>query len=286
MRSKNVMPIICGGTNYYIESLIWKILIEDETKCTKEPISVKKAKVEISVKINDDNEKGEMLRSNALEQETDERLDDGMFDDISNVELHKRLKKIDQQRANELHVNERRKIIRSLEVYEKHNRLHSEILNDQKSENGGNVLGGPLRFSRKELAVLWVQCDQSILDKRCNKRVDKMIKEGMINELKDFHKSFNKKRESTENTLDYTNGIFQSIGFKEFHEYLTCNESESEESKRKLYEKGKQKKSTEIMGGRGVKVRGANTFSRELLMLIFQANSVFFSRCRTATDRD
>jgi hypothetical protein len=29
--SRNVLPIICGGTNYYIESLLWKILVEEGT---------------------------------------------------------------------------------------------------------------------------------------------------------------------------------------------------------------------------------------------------------------
>ena len=47
LRSKNVMPIICGGTNYYIESLIWKILIEDETKSTKIEIPSKKSKISV-----------------------------------------------------------------------------------------------------------------------------------------------------------------------------------------------------------------------------------------------
>ena len=48
-------------------------------------------------------------------------------------------------------------------------------------------LGGPLRFTAEELAVLWVQCDQEVLDKRCDKRVDKMISEGLLKELRDFH---------------------------------------------------------------------------------------------------
>ncbi len=28
--SRGVMPVVCGGTNYYIESLLWKILIDQE----------------------------------------------------------------------------------------------------------------------------------------------------------------------------------------------------------------------------------------------------------------
>ena len=33
LRERNTMPVICGGTNYYIESLLWNILVTnpDET---------------------------------------------------------------------------------------------------------------------------------------------------------------------------------------------------------------------------------------------------------------
>lgn len=38
---------------------------------------------------------------------------------------------------------------------------------------------------------------------------------------------------------DYQHGIFQSIGFKEFHEYLTASEDISQEERDKLKIKGK-----------------------------------------------
>ena len=28
---RDVMPVVCGGTNYYIESIIWKVLVEEGT---------------------------------------------------------------------------------------------------------------------------------------------------------------------------------------------------------------------------------------------------------------
>jgi len=59
-------------------------------------------------------------------------------------------------------------------------------LSEQKSLEGGGVLGGPLRYPNS--IVLWVQCDQDVLDKRCDRRVDKMVERGMIQELEDFHK--------------------------------------------------------------------------------------------------
>lgn len=38
---------------------------------------------------------------------------------------------------------------------------------------------------------------------------------------------------------DYQHGIFQSIGFKEFHEYLTASKDISQEEHEKLKIKGK-----------------------------------------------
>ena len=238
LRSKNVIPIICGGTNYYIESLIWKILIEDKDKSTKGPIPDKKPKLSEESYNSPNGEKSCETYNVGSGQETKKLSSDENIDEVSNVELYQRLQVIDPQRANDLHFNERRKIIRSLEVYNKFKRPHSDILRDQKSEDGGGILGGPLRFNKNELAVLWVQCDQSILDKRCDRRVHKMVEEGMLGELMAFHKDYNEKRASNGETPDYTNGIFQSIGFKEFHQYLTSGEEDSEEKKKQLYEKG------------------------------------------------
>lgn len=37
---------------------------------------------------------------------------------------------------------------------------------------------------------------------------------------------------------DYQHGIFQSIGFKEFHDYLTAPESSTQQEKDSLRDKG------------------------------------------------
>lgn len=66
-----------------------------------------------------------------------------------------------------------------------------------------------------------------------------MIKRGLLQELKDFHSSYNIKRLKDGEPPDYTKGIFQSIGFKEFHEFLILPEEERETEKgKKLYEAG------------------------------------------------
>jgi len=192
MRTIGKMPVICGGTNYYIESLLWDVLVETKgDTSTMEPITKK-------IKKDDVNEETE----------------------LDSKELYEKLKQIDPDRANELHPNERRKIIRSLQVFEQEGKKHSLLLEEQRQSGG--LLGGGLRYPKDQLLIFWVQCEQPILEQRCDKRVDQMIAQGLLGEMQLFHEDFNKKRLASDDssTPDYTVGIFQSIGFKEFHDYL------------------------------------------------------------------
>lgn len=54
--------------------------------------------------------------------------------------------------------------------------------------DGGNSQGGGLRY--KDTIIFWLQWDQQTLDERIDKRVDLMIKDGLINELLDFHNEY------------------------------------------------------------------------------------------------
>lgn len=74
----NKMPIIVGGTNYYIESILWKILIQDP-----------KEKV--------------VHREEILPHDMQE---------LPSQLLHDRLKELDPVMANRLHPNHKRKILR------------------------------------------------------------------------------------------------------------------------------------------------------------------------------
>ncbi|XP_066254481.1 tRNA dimethylallyltransferase [Euwallacea similis] len=182
-------PIIVGGTNYYIESILWKILVQNPGE--------------------------EVIK------------DCGIFPnkehELPNEVLHEKLKKLDPVMANRLHPNNRRKVLRSLEVLYQKGKKHSDILEEQCSNSKS---GGGLRF--KNVIVLWLQCDQVCLDQRLDSRVDNMIQEGLLDELLHFHKEYNEKRLMDGRDSDYSRGIFQSIGFKEFHSYLIMSNSEKE----------------------------------------------------------
>ncbi|XP_072532133.1 tRNA dimethylallyltransferase isoform X1 [Salminus brasiliensis] len=191
------LPIIVGGTNYYIESILWKVLVDTGQ------------------------ENGADLKTK-LEM-------------LGGPELHRRLMEVDPDMASMLHPHDARKIARSLQVYQETGIQHSRLLEDQREQNGGDGLGGPLRFT--DPCIFWLHSNMDVLDKRLDERVDEMLSSGLIEELKDFHQRFNEKK-IQENSQDYQHGIFQSIGFKEFHEYLTAGTDVSQEEREKLKLKG------------------------------------------------
>ncbi|XP_012282935.1 tRNA dimethylallyltransferase isoform X2 [Orussus abietinus] len=204
--SRTKLPVVVGGTNYYIESLLWEILVQDPSGY----------------------EVGDLVCGNGNAKRL--KLVD---ESLSNQELLEKLEEVDPEMAGRLHPNNRRKVIRSLEVFEQHGRRHSEILKEQR-QAGGCGLGGPLRF--RDSILLWLRCEQEVLDDRLDRRVDSMVKAGLLKELLDFHERYNRERMESNAAPDYTKGIFQSIGFKEFHDYLVLPEDErnGEKGKRLL----------------------------------------------------
>ncbi|XP_043073942.1 tRNA dimethylallyltransferase isoform X2 [Puntigrus tetrazona] len=204
MHRRKKLPIIVGGTNYYIESILWNVLLVTGGSDTE-------------------SEKGV-----AFESKTE-------LEKLGALELHRRLKEVDPDMAAILHPHDARKLARSLQVFMDTGVPHSQLLEEQRGQDGGDCLGGPLRF--KDPCIFWLHCKTNALDERLDKRVDQMLSLGVIEELKDFHQRFNE-RKIKENSQDYQHGIFQSIGFKEFHDYLTASEDISQEERNKLKIKG------------------------------------------------
>ena len=158
-----------------------------------------------------------------------ERLDGFDFEaedaSVTTEELYKLLQELDPARAAVLHPRERRKVWRSLQVLKQHGRPHSSLVREQ-----GGALGGGLRFPRERICLIEVWSGQGVLDSRCDRRVDTMMERGLVQELLDFHEQYNRRREVDAATElpDYKRGIWQSIGFKEFHPFLVLGPEERE----------------------------------------------------------
>lgn len=229
---KNILPVIVGGTNYYIESLLWRnFLLEPSLESHRMvPANDESTNAEQSsptkTLIDSEMDLIRTLPAEFLHNEEDlEDLDrffsktiyHESFKEISSDKLWNLLEKVDPKASNLYHPNDKRKIIRSLQIIQQQKRNYSDILEDinKSNEVGKASLGGPLRF--EPTCVIWLSCDNEILDKVLDERVDIMLERGLLSELENFHRLFTEP--------DYTKGIFQTIGLKEFHQYLILDEA-------------------------------------------------------------
>ncbi|XP_070968683.1 tRNA dimethylallyltransferase [Oncorhynchus clarkii lewisi] len=203
--SREKLPVIVGGTNYYIESLLWRVLMDE----------------------GHENE-GEGKKGGSLDRKAE-------LEKLGGAELHRRLTEVDPEMASMLHPHDTRKIARSLQVHAETGVPHSHWLEEQRGQEGGDVLGGPLRYP--DPCIFWLHADMEAIDERLDRRVDQMLLTGLKDELRDFHLRFNRQK-IQDQSQDYQHGIFQSIGFKEFHEYLTCPDETTQEVRETLRNQG------------------------------------------------
>uniref|UniRef100_A0A1A9W246 C2H2-type domain-containing protein n=1 Tax=Glossina brevipalpis TaxID=37001 RepID=A0A1A9W246_9MUSC len=110
-------------------------------------------------------------------------------------------------------------ISRAIQYYQDSGQTLSFKIKEQRQQPGGSRLGGPLRYPHAIL--LWLRCNQDILNRRLDKRVDAMLEEGLLREIRTFYNEHNPNKSllSADNSL-YTKGVLQTIGFKEFIPYL------------------------------------------------------------------
>lgn len=119
-----------------------------------------------------------------------------------NEYIHSLLAEIDPESAQRLHSNDVKRIIRALEVY----RVTGKTMTYHYSISRLNP-------SKYDFILMGLSIDREVLYERINKRVDIMLKQGLIDEVKTLlEKGYSKKLTS-----------MQGIGYKEIIEYLEGN---------------------------------------------------------------
>ena len=164
-------PIICGGTGLYIDSLIYGIEYQDE-------------KID-----NDYREKLNII----AEKEG--------LENLYNTAL-----KIDPEAMAKISKNDKKRIIRVLEIYHKTGKTKTE--QEKESRKNG------VKYDYKVFAI---NMDREILYNRINIRVEKMIKDGLVNEVRSILRKYN----------EFPTAM-QGLGYKEVVEYLNGNTTEEE----------------------------------------------------------
>ena len=164
IHERGKIPVIVGGTGLYINTLINNINLSEETP-------------------NSD------LR-HELERYAEEQ---------GNEALHMRLEKIDPEAARNIHMNNVKRVIRAIEIYENTGITMTEQI--RRSKSAGKI------YEAHEYGVRY---EREVLYDRINRRVDMMLESGLVGEVKACLK--------LGCTRDNTS--MQGIGYKEVIDYL------------------------------------------------------------------
>ncbi|MBQ7986663.1 MAG: tRNA (adenosine(37)-N6)-dimethylallyltransferase MiaA [Clostridia bacterium] len=120
-----------------------------------------------------------------------------LAEEQGNEAVHKILEEIDPETAQKYHPNNLRRIIRAIEVYKTQGKTVSEKEKEEK-------------ISPYNVAYFCIDWDREVLYDRINRRVDIMVEDGLIDEVKDL----------LSRDIDPKVTAMQSIGYKEFYGYL------------------------------------------------------------------
>lgn len=172
---KGKVPVIVGGTGLYIDAVLNNtVFLEQQDN-------------DIRIKLEEECDK------NGIES------------------LYKKLEEVDYESAQKLHLSDKKRIIRALEVY----------YSTGKTKTEQNELSHKEK-SRFDFCILGLNAlNRDFLYERINKRVDLMISEGLIDEARNFYNN------------DYSATAVQAIGYKELKPYLE-NRSSFEDAAEKL----------------------------------------------------
>ena len=161
---KGKIPVIVGGTGFYIQALLYDIDFTDTTQ--------------------------DLNYRRELEQLVQEK---------GNEYLHEMLQKVDPKAAQEIHENNRKRVIRALEYYRDTGKQISEHNEQQRQKES------PYQF-----VYFVLNRDRQELYRRIDQRVDRMMEQGLLEEVKRL-----KERGCTSNMVS-----MKGLGYKELLDYL------------------------------------------------------------------
>ncbi|MBE5915502.1 MAG: tRNA (adenosine(37)-N6)-dimethylallyltransferase MiaA [Pseudobutyrivibrio ruminis] len=162
--AKGKIPIICGGTGFYIQAILYDIDFDE----------------------------------NEIDAEYRKKLET-FADECGNEALHDKLKEVDIESANSIPAANRKRVIRALEYYHQTGEkfsLHNATQREKTS---------PYSF-----AYFVLNDDRQLLYNRIDKRVDLMMENGLLDEVKSLIEAGAKRGMTS----------MDGIGYKEILDYI------------------------------------------------------------------
>ncbi|KAK0197484.1 tRNA isopentenyltransferase [Armillaria mellea] len=205
----NKIPIIVGGTSYWIQHLLFPNRLSNEEVTDKKESEAAVLSEELARSLESLPSELRDLFNSFPEQPPIASVDPGQA-----LSLHRLLSALDERVGARWHWKDSRKVHRSLCIIRETGRKASEMISEQ-SEN--------TIVARYDALCLWLYAKPTMLHPRLNSRVDAMITRGLLDEVRALqHIAISGQKTMTnKSSADYTLGIYQSIGYKEFHVYIT-----------------------------------------------------------------
>ena len=160
IKSRGKLPIIVGGTGLYIKSVLYDYEFAGESE-SKE-------------------------------------IDEAKYGHLSNEELHAKLAAVDEAGAKDIHPNNRKRVIRALEIYETSGVKKSEMIEKQEHK------------MIYDACLIGLTDDRTVLYDRINKRVDMMYETGLVEEVKALF----------DQGIPAESQSIRAIGYKELYDYF------------------------------------------------------------------
>lgn len=157
----DTLKIICGGTGMYLKACLYDYSFEEESGPSTDP----------------------------------------KWEAYSDEDLYAMLQKVDPKQCEKIHPHNRRRIMRSLTIYERSGRPQSEIVSEQKHEMIYDAF------------IAGCTMDRDVLYDRINRRVEKMFADGLEEEVKKLLAS----------GVTFSDACMQGIGYQEWKPYIEGN---------------------------------------------------------------
>lgn len=140
------IPILCGGTGFYIQALLYDIDFTEE---------------------NGTEQAAEAIRDRLSEEA-------GKRGEAGNRWLHGRLSEVDPEAARTIPENNRKRVIRALEFYQ----LHGKKISEHNREQEARKQSSPFDYRFYVLSD-----ERNALYERINERVSRMLRDGLCGEV-------------------------------------------------------------------------------------------------------
>ena len=132
--------------------------------------------------------------------EDEEEVDISDLEEMSNEELYDLLKQVDMKATETIHMNNRKRVIRALQIARTHKTNKSENIDQQEHK---------FFFKDEDIRFYFINPNREEIYANINTRVDQMFDNGLINEVKELL-----------NKYDLSLTAKAAIGYKEVIDYL------------------------------------------------------------------